>query len=139
MDMKIEFPGGKKVNAIYKDFIIETDQSIDGGGEGTAPEPFDLFLASIGTCAGIYVLNFCQARSIPADGAGLTLAPERDPETGLVSKITIKINLPEGFPEKYEEAVKRAAELCTVKKHLKNPPAFEIRTNVAKPLALATV
>ena len=137
MGMKIVFPGGKKVNAIYKDFTIRTDQSVDAGGEGSAPEPFDLFLASIGTCAGIYVLNFCQARGIATEGAGLDLTPERDPETGLINKITLEIVLPEGFPEKFEEAIKRAVELCTVKKHLHKPPVFEIRTSATRSLAPA--
>ncbi|MCK5331318.1 MAG: osmotically inducible protein OsmC, partial [Candidatus Marinimicrobia bacterium] len=62
MDMKITFPGGKKINAEYNGQIIKTDQAVASGGNGSAPEPFDLFLASIGTCAGIYVLGFCQQR-----------------------------------------------------------------------------
>jgi len=59
--------GGKKVRAEYQGFTIETDQSVANGGDGTAPEPFMLFLASIGTCAGIYVYSFCQKRDIPTD------------------------------------------------------------------------
>lgn len=69
--MEIIFPGGKKVNALYKGFTIETDQSKSDEGEASAPAPFDLFLASIGTCAGIYVIRFFEKRelSTPPDFA----------------------------------------------------------------------
>ncbi len=128
VSMQIVFPGGKRVSALYHGFTIETDQSPQSGGHGSAPEPFDLFLASIGTCAGLYVLNFCEARNIPVGDARLIVRPERDTETGLVGKITIDIQLPAEFPEHYVEAVKRAVQLCTVKKHLDNPPVFEVFT-----------
>jgi ribosomal protein S12 methylthiotransferase accessory factor len=132
MDMEVVFPGGKKVNALYKGFIIETDQPEHDGGGGSAPSPFDLFLASIGTCVGFYVLSFCQERRIPTAGLKLNLQAERNQETGLIGKIGIEIGLPPEFPEKYKEAVKRAAELCTVKKHLESPPQFEITATLAE-------
>ena len=66
-EMIVTFGGGKKVNAEFNGFTIATDQAIYAGGEGAAPEPFSLFLASIGTCAGIFVLSFCQSRGIPTD------------------------------------------------------------------------
>ena len=125
-DMKIVFPGGKRVDAEYKGFTIKTDQSELGGGEGSAPAPFDLFLTSIGTCAGIYVLSFCQKRSIDASDVRLTMKTERDAETHMISKIVITIEVPEGFPEKYHSAVIRAADMCTVKKHLDKDVAVDI-------------
>lgn len=128
MDMEITFPGGKKVNAIYKGFTIKTDQPEHSGGEGLAPAPFDLFLASIGTCAGIYVLSFCQARNIPVEGVRLIQCTESNPETKMIDRITIEIQLPPGFPEKYGKALVRSAEFCAVKKHIHNPPAFDIYT-----------
>jgi len=128
MDMEISFPGGKKVDAIYKGFTIKTDQPERSGGEGLAPAPFDLFLASIGTCAGIYVLSFCQARNIPTEGIRLIQCTESNPETKMIDRITIKIQLPPGFPEKYGEALVKSAEFCAVKKHIHNPPAFDIYT-----------
>ena len=70
-EMTVDFPGGKKVAAHYAGFDIATDQGVDSGGEGTAPEPFDFFLASLATCAGYYVLKFCEGRSIPTDGITL--------------------------------------------------------------------
>ena len=125
MDMEVYFPGNKKVHARYRDMVIETDQPVKSGGDGTAPAPFDLFLASIGTCAGFYVLSFLEHRGLSAEEAGITLRQERDPETKMVSKISLEIRLPGDFPEKYREAVIRAAEQCTVKRHLDNPPDFE--------------
>lgn len=125
MDMEIFFPGNMRVAARYKGFVIETDQSDHGGGDGSAPAPFDLFMASIGTCVGVYVLSFLKQRGMPTDGAGVVMRHERDPETRLVSRITLEIKVPSGFPEKYRDAIIRAAETCAVKRHLQDPPAFE--------------
>lgn len=124
--MQICFPGGKRVDALYKGFTVITDQPEAGGGENSAPSPFDLFLCSIGTCAGFYVLDFCQERKIPYQDIELALSTERNQEKGLIGKINIEVKLPAEFPEKYREAVIRAANLCTVKKHLANPPEFQI-------------
>lgn len=126
--MTVTFPGGKRVDAEYGGFTIETDQPPQGGGEGSAPQPFDLFLASIATCAGIYVKGYCDSRGLATDGLGLEMRIEREPEKNRVVRLAIDIKLPEGFPEKHKEAVIRAADLCAVKKHMLNPPAFEIRT-----------
>jgi len=131
MDMEIFFPGNKRVSARYKGFTIDTDQAAGDGGDGSAPAPFDLFLASIGTCAGLYVLSFLQQRGLPPEGAGIVMTQERNPETRLVSKIHLEIKLPAGFPDKYRDAVVRAAETCAVKRHLDNPPAFETHVTVA--------
>jgi len=129
MDMKITFPGGKKVNADFNGFIHKTDQGLMSGGEGSAPEPFALFLASIGTCAGIYVLGFCQQRGINTEGMEIIQKMNFDSFSGIINKIKLNINLPDGFPEKYKKAVINSANLCAVKKHLENPPKFEITTN----------
>lgn len=118
MDMLVNFPGGKKVYAIYKGFTIKTDQPEKSGGEGTAPSPFDLFLSSIGTCAGFYVLRFCQERDIPTDNINVVMKTDRNPETGMIGKISIDINLPDGFPEKYHKAVIASADHCAVKKNV---------------------
>ena len=130
MDMEVYFPGNKKVYARYKGFVIETDQPERAGGDGTAPAPFDLFIASIGTCAGVYVLGFLQQRGLPTEGAGIVLRAEHDREAGLVSKVSLEIKLPADFPEKYREAVVRAAEICAVKRHLERPPVFETYTTI---------
>lgn len=126
--MKVSFPGGKRVDAEFHGFTIRTDQPHKTGGEGSAPQPFDLFLASIATCAGIYVKGYCDARRIATDGLELRMDVERDEKGRRVARLAIEIVLPEGFPEKHREAVVRAAELCSVKKHIFDPPVFEVRT-----------
>lgn len=129
MEMKITFPGGKKVNAEINGMIIPTDQPVEEGGNGTAPSPFIYFLGSMGTCAGIYILSFCQQRQIDTEGLGLTQKMEfatDDNGKKRLSRLTIDIMLPPGFPEKYRNAIVKTAELCTVKKVIMNPPEFVI-------------
>ena len=127
-EMKVTFPGGMRVDASYKGFVIETDQPAYQGGEGAAPAPFDLFLASIATCSGWYVLSFCQKRNIFLDGASVIMKTERDTQKKMIVKMTITVQLPPGFPEKYKNAVIKAINLCAVKKHMEDPPAFEVIT-----------
>ncbi len=129
MVMKISFPGDKKVDAEYKGFTIKTDQSKLSGGEGTYPEPFSLFVASIGTCTGFYVLSFCQKRKIPTEDIELILNINKNKETHMIDKIDIEIQVPENFPENYKNAVIKSAELCSVKKHLEKPPIIDIYVN----------
>jgi ribosomal protein S12 methylthiotransferase accessory factor len=126
--MIVRFPGSKRVDAEYEGFTIRTDQSPRAGGEGSSPQPFDLFLASIATCAGIYVKGFCDSRGISTEGLGLAMQIVPDPATRRIGRLVLEIHLPEDFPETHREAVIRAADLCAVKKHIQDPPAFEIRT-----------
>jgi putative redox protein len=130
MEIAVSLREGKKVWAKVKDFDIETDQSERGGGGGTAPAPFDLFLASIATCAGYYVLDFCHARKIPTDNVRLLMRTERNPEKRMIDKVSIEVQLPADFPEKYKPAVVRAVDLCSVKKHIVQAPEFETYTTV---------
>ncbi|MFH1446963.1 MAG: OsmC family protein [Chloroflexota bacterium] len=130
MDMIVDFPGGDRVDAHYGPYTIMTDQKPSGGGEGSAPTPFTLFLASLATCAGIYVLGFCKKRNLPTDGIRLIQRVQRNPENNMVNKVELEIQVPPDFPEKYHASLVRSAELCAVKKHLQNPPAFDIHTQV---------
>ena len=128
MQMKIYFPGGSRVDAGFNGFKVSTDQSIEGGGAGSAPEPYDLFVASLGTCAGIYVLSFCKERQLSTDGLGLDLAVTKDDKSGLVTRIDMTIELPVDFPDRYRKAICRVAGKCTVKRSLANPPIINIDT-----------
>jgi len=130
-EMTVDFPGGKKVTAHYDGFDIATDQGVDSGGEGTAPEPYDLFLASLATCAGYYVMKFCDGRSIPTDGVSIHQSWERNEDKKLV-RIAIRIQIPPDFPEKYHKAIVRAANTCTVKKTLADPPQITTEAVVAE-------
>lgn len=126
MDMRVEFPGGKKVSAIYKGFTVLTDQPESVGGDGQALSPFDLFLVSLGTCAGYYVQTFCQERDINMEDLKITLKTERDAKKKMLGKIIVEIHLPSDFPKKYRKAIVAAANSCAVKKHIFDPPLFEI-------------
>ncbi|MDZ7666723.1 MAG: OsmC family protein [Desulfotignum sp.] len=130
MTMEISFPGNKKVNARYNGFIIETDQAREEGGDGSAPEPFDLFLSSMGTCAGIYVVYFCEERNIDITGLKMSLTFDRNEQTHLIEKVNIQISLPPGFPKKYKSAIVKTAGLCTVKRNILNPPEFLITADI---------
>ena len=125
MEMKIDFPGGSRVRAQVGPHTVTTDQSVAAGGADTAPNPFQLFLASLGTCAGVYVLGFCQRRGIPVDGIRIVERVHPDPATKLISQIELEIHVPESFPAQYHDALVRAAEQCTVKKHLEQPPVID--------------
>ena len=127
--MEITFDGGKIITAHLNDHTIRTDQPVRGGGSNTAPSPYDLFLASIGTCAGIYVKSFCDQRDIPSENITIIQSIEFDGQTRLPANIRLDIKLPSDFPEKYKAAVINAAELCAVKKTINNPPKFEIITS----------
>ena len=131
MEMVIDFPGGARVDAHFADQTVKTDQP-QPAGEGSAPTPFAVFLASIGTCAGIYVLGFCQSRGIPTDGVRVVQRVDRNMATGMVGKITLEIQVPPSFPEKYYSALVRSASQCAVKKHLENPPEFDVYTKAVE-------
>jgi putative redox protein len=128
--MEIIFEGGKVVTALYNGHTIKTDQPLDNGGGDTAPAPFELFMASIGTCAGIYVKSFCDRRNIPTDNIRIYQEVVYNNETHLPVNVTIDIKLPADFPEKYKAAVISSAELCAVKRSIFNPPAFRIITSL---------
>lgn len=130
--MTISFPGGVSVDASVNGHSVHTDQPRPLG-EDTAMSPFDLFLASAGTCMGFYALRFCQERGIPTEGLGLTVEPVRDPVSRRVVTVHIALKLPDGFPSKYEAAILRAVDHCSVKRHLVEPPRFEL--SIAVPTA----
>jgi len=126
MEMEITFPGGQEVDANMGGMIIPTNQ------DGSAPAPFGLFLASIGTCAGIYVLSFCQQRGLPTDNIRIVQRMQSNPFSRMIEAVELDIQVPPDFPEKYKEAVIRSAAQCAVKKHLENPPVFDVHTSVVE-------
>jgi putative redox protein len=128
MEMVIDFPGGARVDAHFGPYTVPTDQPPMGGGAGSAPTPFAVFLSSIGTCAGIYVLGFCNQRNLPTDGIRIIQRIESNRATGLVDTIDLEIQVPPSFPDKYYQALVRSAEQCKVKQTLENPPKFNVYT-----------
>jgi len=126
--MEITFPGGVRVNAHYGSFDITTDQPEKNGGDNSAPSPFDLFLVSLGTCAGFFALRFCQQRQLSTEGMRLSMASEFNAETKRLDRVEITLILPEGFPEKYRSAILRATDQCAVKRALVDPPEIALVT-----------
>jgi ribosomal protein S12 methylthiotransferase accessory factor len=126
MDIVVTFPGGKRVDARVGEFVVHTDQPVELGGAGSAIAPFELFLASLASCAGIYALGFCQARKLPTEGLKLTQRYELNADTKLPAKVSITLQLPDGFPEMYRGAIVRAVEGCKVKKTVVSQPVFEV-------------
>ena len=133
MEMIIDFPGGARVDAHFGDITVKTDQPAMGKTVSD-PTPFALFLSSIGTCAGIYVLGFCQQRGLPTEGIRIVQRVGRNMISGMVDKIDLEIQVPDTFPEKYYDSLIRSADLCAVKKHLENPPKFKVYTQVVNPV-----
>lgn len=127
MSFEITFPGGAAVEASYRNFTIRSDQPAEGGGADSAPSPFALFLASLGNCAGYFALRFCQQRDLPVTGMRLELDAERDPQSHRLQTIRMTLHLPEGFPEKYREAILRSTDQCAVKRAILDPPEFVVR------------
>lgn len=131
MDMLVKLPGGLRADVHFGGFVVPADQSEKDGGEGGAPSPFALFQASLAACAGYYVLAFCRQRGIPTEGIELFQRTVPDPASKLVGEIELEIRVPAGFPAEYHEALVRAANQCTVKKHMERPPKFTTRTVVS--------
>lgn len=126
MELSVYFPGKKKVDVAFGPFVVHTDQSLAHGGDGTAPEPFDLFLASIGACAGVYVVAFCQSRGIPTDN--IRIEERTQFERGTLTGITLDIVVPPTFPAKYLSALQTAASSCAVKRAFDAHPAITLKT-----------
>jgi len=126
--MVTRFPGGARVDTEFGPYVVRTDQPPQAGGGGSAPTPFDTFLAAIGACAGVYVLGFCRRRGLPTEDMRIVQTMDVDPIAGMVTSIHLDVLVPPGFPEKYRDPLIRAAEQCTVKRHLETPPRFVVRT-----------
>ena len=122
MEMLIDFPGGARVDAHFSGLTVKTNQ------DGTDPSPFATFLASIGTCAGIYVVGFCNQRGLPTEGIKILQRMHTNPVTRMVETVDLEIQVPANFPQEYHEALVRTANLCAVKKHIETPPKFNTYT-----------
>ena len=116
--MKITFEGNKKVKVHVKNFDIMTDQSKEHGGDSSAPTPIDLFLASLGSCSGVFVLNFLKQHNLP-ETVYLPLEPECNINEYVIDKIKVFIHVPPDFPAKYENALVEGAKRCLVARHVK--------------------
>jgi putative redox protein len=126
-EIEITLPGGRRVEARAGAHVIRTDQPVDNGGADSAPSPFELFLASIGTCAGIFVQGFCASRGIPYEHVRVIERVEFD-AAGVLAKVDLELKLPDDFPAKYREAVLKVVEQCSVKRAIAAQPVFTVHT-----------
>ncbi len=126
-EVNVTFPGGKRVDANFGEWTVKTDQPEKSGGANSAPNPFELFFASLACCAGVYAQDFCHARKLGTEGLSISLATERDEEKKLFTPICIEITLPEGFPEKYRNAILKSVNSCPVKRHVLGQPEIDVR------------
>jgi putative redox protein len=125
-ELKVVFGENYRIDVDFKGFTVKTDQPVRDGGDNTAPSPFDYFLVSLAACAGYYALAFCKERRLSTDGLGVTMTTERGEVSKMIDKITVTVDPPQGFPEKYRLALTKAVDHCTVKAHIQRPPQFEI-------------
>lgn len=126
MTILVDFEGKKQVNAHFNNFHIHTDQPVISGGEELAPSPFEVFQASLATCAGIYVREFCEKRLLATDMITLEQEIILNKETKLLESVNLIIFVSSDFPEKYDDAMIHTASLCLVKKQLNPSIAFNI-------------
>jgi len=131
MELLIDFPGGATVEAHFETFSVLTDRPLANGGKGSAPTSFAIFLASIGTCAGAYVLGFCRERGLITEGIRIIERVRRDAASGLAEEIELEIQVPPAFPAKYYDALVRSVNQCTVKKQFEYPPVFKVFTSTS--------
>jgi putative redox protein len=129
-EIVVTLPGQRRVDARLGPHLVRTDQPLDNGGEDTAPSPFQLFLAAIGTCAGIFVQGFCAKRGISTEGIRIVERPRVDAD-GTLLGVDLDIEVPPSFPEKYRDALVRVADQCSVKRAIEARPRFEVRAVAA--------
>ncbi len=126
MQVNVKFLDNLRLEASFDDFKITTDQPIRYKGDGTAPSPFDYFLASSALCAAYFVKVYCVARDIPTEDIKVSQNNIIDPENRYNQIFDIQIELPASISEKDREGILRAMDRCTVKKVIQNAPEFKI-------------
>ncbi|UTW04897.1 OsmC domain/YcaO domain-containing protein [Amphritea atlantica] len=128
MEIKVNFLDNLRLEAKFDDFTVTADQPIRYKGDGSAPSPFDYFLASSALCAAYFVKVYCNARDIPTDDIRLSQSNIVDPENRYNQIFQIRVELPESISEKDRTGILRSIERCTVKKVVQEGPEFKIET-----------
>ncbi|AZT85649.1 OsmC domain/YcaO domain-containing protein [Marinobacter sp. NP-4(2019)] len=128
MEIKVNFLENLRLEAKFDDFTITTDQPIRYKGDGSAPSPFDYFLASSALCAAYFVRVYCKARDIPTENIRLSQNNIVDPENRYNQIFRIEVELPEDISDKDRQGILRSIDRCTVKKVVQTGPEFQIET-----------
>lgn len=128
MEIKVNFLENLRLEAKFDDFTVVTDQPIRYKGDGSAPSPFDYFLASSALCAAYFVRVYCKARDIPTENIRLSQNNIVDPENRYNQIFRIEVELPENISDKDRQGILRSIDRCTVKKVVQTGPEFQIET-----------
>ena len=115
---KVTFPGNKKVDVEFDKYIVKTDQNKIHGGDDTAPEPFNLFLSSLASCAGIFAVSFCEVRKLDTNGMHIILDIRNKEGQKHIDEIILTLHVNKTFPEKYINAIIKSMNGCAVKQQL---------------------
>lgn len=126
MEINVNFLDNLRLEAKFDDFTVVTDQPIRYKGDGSAPSPFDYFLASSALCAAYFVRVYCLARDIPTHNIRLSQNNIVDPENRYNQIFRIQVELPEDISDKDRQGILRAIDRCTVKKVVQTGPDFQI-------------
>lgn len=126
MEIKVNFLDNLRLEAKFDDFTVVADQPIRYKGDGSAPGPFDYFLASSALCAAYFVKLYCQARDIPTEHIRLSQNNIVDPENRYKQMFKIQVELPDDISDKDRQGILRSVERCTVKRVVQNNPDFVI-------------
>ncbi|WP_028304375.1 OsmC domain/YcaO domain-containing protein [Oceanospirillum maris] len=126
MQINVNFLDNLRLEAKFDDFTVVADQPIRYKGDGSAPGPFDYFLASSAMCAAYFVKVYCLARDIPTDNIRLSQNNIVDPQNRYNQIFKIQVELPEDISEKDRQGILRSIERCTVKKVVQTGPEFVI-------------
>ena len=121
-ELTINLKGNMKVDADIRGFKVSTDQPKHQNGDNTAPTPLEIFFASLGTCAGVNVADFCIERKISYKDIEIRMVIDRDDKTHAVQRINLNIRVPPDFPPKYKGALLKVVDACAVKKTIKSQP-----------------
>ncbi|MGQ7244049.1 OsmC domain/YcaO domain-containing protein [Salinicola sp. V024] len=128
MEIKVNYLDNLRQEALFDDFTVITDQPIRYKGDGSAPGPFDYFLASSALCAAYFVRVYCNAREIPTENIRLSQNNIVDPENRYNQIFRIQVELPDDISEKDRIGILRSVERCSVKRVIQNNPEFQIET-----------
>ncbi|QPB85537.1 OsmC domain/YcaO domain-containing protein [Pseudoalteromonas rubra] len=126
MEIKVNYLDNLRIDAKFDDFSVIADQPIRYKGDGSAPSPFDYFLASSALCAAYFVKVYCNARDIPTDGIRVAQNNIVDPENRYNQIFKIQVELPESISEKDRQGILRSIDRCTVKKVIQTGPEFQV-------------
>lgn len=124
--VRVDFPSNERIRTQCRDLVVETGLPPDRGGDPEAIGPFDLLLCGLAACTGFHVLSFLAERGFSLEDAGVIIDGRRSPDSHLLEWVAVTIRVGKDFPERYRDAIVRAANQCLVKAQLGKKPEFTV-------------